>query len=100
MYRQHGEFPIPESTSASLAIVVAGSLAGAMAPWELVRHVGWAVVAIGLASLIVGLARVLWLTMAENRVQFMSRVAREMIESLTVDDLDHYPERINEEEKT
>lgn len=97
MRRHLGEFPIPFSVVIAVMLVAMGSVIGAISPWAPVRHLGWAAALIGLAALFIGLTRILWLALTENRMQFMSCVARRMIdEATTTDDLDSEWKALNE----
>lgn len=70
------------------------SVIGAISPWPLVQDLGWAVAFIGVAVLLVALAQTIYSAVTENRIQFMSRTARDMIDS-AADDVDREWSRFN-----
>lgn len=88
MYRHLGSFPLPLSAVLSLAVIIMGASVGATLRDADAQGLGWAVALIGIAALLISLSRMLWLAVAENRVQYMSRVAREAIEEAGRNDLD------------
>jgi hypothetical protein len=88
-------FPVSFSVAISFMVIVMGSVVGAVSPWPLIRDLGQAAAFISLAALLVALAEIIWRAVAENRVQFMSQVARERIDS--TDPVDHEWRTFNEQ---
>lgn len=95
MNRHLGGFPWPLSVSIPFMIVLVGC-GIAVYPLEDLRRFGWAAALVGIAALLLGLTKMLSLGLTENRIQFMTRIARDAIEYAESRDLDAEWKRIND----
>lgn len=79
MIRNSQKWTLPLSVTASLSAVVVGSGLGVVYPSTLMCHLGWAVALTALATLLISLARMLWVVLDDRRTEYYSREAFEAL---------------------